>query len=169
MELRLSREPHKMAWELYEISFPEYERRTKERHEEILAHPKFFPYHIYENNQFVGILYFWDWGTLIYGEHLATLPQVRGGGLGAKAIKEFYKIIGQKTLILEIDPPVTDVAIRRQKFYERLGLVTNDYHYVHPSYRANYHPHKLVIMSYPELISQEMFDQFKKTTLSVVP
>lgn len=169
MELILSREPNDQAWELYEASFPEYERRIKQRHEEMLLHNNFMPYQIYEQGKFLGILYYWDWGNFIYLEHLATVPAQRGGGFGAKVLSELFERTKGKTIILEIDPPVTEIALRRQKFYERQGLLTNDHDYTHPSYRANYHPHKLVIMSYPNLIANDMFEEFKKTTLSVVP
>lgn len=168
MELKLSREPHELAWKLYQESFPKCERRSKERHEEILKLPNFMPYHIYENGEFIGFVYLWNWNTFYYGEHLATLPEVRGGGVGAKVLQELFKIIDGQMLILEIDPPITEIAKRRQKFYERLGIITTDHDFIHPSYQLPQDPHKLVIMSYPTAVSKVLFEEFKEKTLSVI-
>ena len=60
-----------------------------------------------------------------------------------------------KTVILEIDPPVDDISIRRLHFYERLGFVANPYRYIHPSFRKPFTPHRLVLMSYPGAITYE--------------
>ena len=60
-----------------------------------------------------------------------------------------------KTVILEIDPPVDDISIRRLHFYERLGFVANPYQYIHPSFRKPFTPHRLVLMSYPGAITYE--------------
>lgn len=38
---------------------------------------------------------------------------------------------------------------------ERLGFVTNPNEYVHPSFRRPFHPHRLVLMSYPEVLTYE--------------
>ena len=54
-----------------------------------------------------------------------------------------------KTVVLEIDPPVDDISIRRRHFYERLGFVANPYEYIHPSFRKPFTPHQLILMSYP--------------------
>lgn len=58
-------------------------------------------------------------------------------------------------VILEIDPPVDDISIRRLHFYERLGFVANPYQYIHPSFRKPFTPHRLVLMSYPGAITYE--------------
>ena len=58
-------------------------------------------------------------------------------------------------VILEIDPPVDDISIRRLHFYERLGFVANPYRYIHPSFRKPFTPHRLVLMSYPGAITYE--------------
>ena len=65
-------------------------------------------------------------------------------------------------IVLEIDPPETEIAVRRLRFYERLGFVRNDYHYVHPSFQRPYEPHQLVLMSYPKAMTDEECRSFER-------
>ena len=48
-----------------------------------------------------------------------------------------------------------EISVRRQHFYQRLGFVVNPYAYIHPSFRRPFHPHRLVLMSYPEALTYE--------------
>ena len=72
---------------------------------------------------------------------------------GSAALSAFCRKVGR--VILEIDPPVDDISIRRLHFYERLGFVANPYQYIHPSFRKPFTPHRLVLMSYPGAITYE--------------
>lgn len=58
-------------------------------------------------------------------------------------------------MILEIDPPETDIARRRRHFYERAGFVANPQPYVHPSYGDPQAPHRLVLMSFPAPLTND--------------
>ena len=66
-----------------------------------------------------------------------------------------------RMVILEIDPPVDVISIRRKRFYERGGFVENPYFHVHPPYRRENSGHTLVIMSFPKTIPQAEYDAFK--------
>ena len=72
--------------------------------------------------------------------------------MGSKALSAFCQ---GRRVILEIDPPVDDISIRRQHFYERLGFITNPYEYIHPSFRRPSNPHQLILMSYPTALTYE--------------
>lgn len=168
MELILSRKPHDEAWKLYEQSFPYCERRGRERHNEVLNDPNFFPYHIMENEEFVGLLYYWVWDDIAFGEHLATRPELRGGGYGAKAVKAWQELVKDKTLMLEIEDPVDELTSRRRHFYLRQGMLDTSFWHMHPSYREPKEPHKLLIMSYPNVPTQSQFDAFLKQSLAVL-
>ena len=76
-----------------------------------------------------------------------------GRNMGSQALTAFCRKVGR--VILEIDPPVDDISIRRLHFYERLGFVANPYQYIHPSFRKPFTPHRLVLMSYPEALTYE--------------
>ena len=76
----------------------------------------------------------------------------------------YYEAFCRKAgrIVLEIDPPETEIAVRRLRFYERLGFVRNDYHYVHPSFQRPYEPHQLVLMSYPKAMTDEECRSFER-------
>ena len=63
-------------------------------------------------------------------EHFCVRPELRGRRYGAKALEELGR--DGKTVVLEIDPPVDDIARRRQGFYQRCGFAVNPYPHVHP-------------------------------------
>lgn len=161
MEMRLSRDFAPAAWELYESSFPFYERRLLADYQHVLSNPSFSPYLLWDGDQFVGLFYVWMWDRFCYCEYLTTLPELRGKGYGAQALKAMQEMVGNRLLILEIDPPVTDIARRRQGFYERAGLIFNNYQYLHPSYHEPCQPHQLMIMSWPRAITPEEFEAFR--------
>lgn len=168
MELVLFREPHAQAMELYTAAFPEWERRTAERHLHTLNNINFLPFHIVEDGEFIGLLYCWQWDELIFAEHLATTPQWRGGGFGGKAIEELKALFPKSVIILEIEPPTTEIAARRETFYLRHGFLSNPYEHIHPSYSKPHKPHPLVVMSYPVAISPELFTRFRQLSFSVL-
>ena len=68
---------------------------------------------------------------------------------------------GNKKVILEIDPPVDDISIRRRGFYERSGFAENPYAHVHPPYHRGNKGHELVVMSRPGKLSAEEYDRFR--------
>ena len=61
---------------------------------------------IVEEERVIAIVGYWIYPQFIYIEHLAVHPEVRGQKIGTKVLHELREL--QKTLILEIDPPVED-------------------------------------------------------------
>lgn len=135
------------AWDLYEESFPRCERWNAQGYDRAFGDPRFEADGIWRGEEFIGILFHWNAGAYRYVEHLAVSPTVRGQNMGSKALTAFCRKVGR--VILEIDPPVDDISIRRRHFYERLGFVANPYEYIHPSFRKPFTPHQLILMSYP--------------------
>lgn len=78
--------------------------------------------------------------------------------MGKKTLSLLQK--KDKTLILEIDLPEDYISKRRKGFYERCGFKENTFFHIHPSYHKEIEGHHLVLMTYPEQISQNMFDTF---------
>lgn len=157
---RISTKYEDVAWELYFRSFPLAEQRSRESHERAMQDAAFHPDIIMVEGEFRGIIYYWVWQGLCFVEHLATVAQNRGQGTGARAMRW---LLGQGYLtILEIDPPEDEISIRRRGFYERLGMVYNDFDYVHPSFRPTTAPHRLMLMSYPDALTFGQFERFKE-------
>lgn len=142
----------KKAFDLYKVSFPEHEQRLLDDQMAALEHSAYHCDVILEKDVFVGILFYWKTPRYCYIEHFAIDPDMRGNNMGSRCLQEFCEI--HHLVILEIDPPVDPVSIRRQKFYLRLGFQKNHYEHTHPAYRKENLPHNLVIMSYPRSIAE---------------
>lgn len=140
------------AWALYENSFPYCERWNAEAYDRAFGDPHFVADGIWLDGNLIGILFHWNAGDYHYVEHLAVSPALRGQNMGSKALAAFCR---GRRVVLEIDPPVDDISIRRLHFYQRLGFVENPQEYIHPSFRRPFTPHKLVLMSYPDPLTND--------------
>lgn len=154
------------AFSLYQVSFPEKEQRSLDDHIRALADPRFFCETIWEGEQFCGLIFYWELGGFQYIEHLAIEPSLRGSGIGSRCLEEFCK--RNQKIVLEIDPPIDDISIRRKSFYERLGFHYNGYYYIHPSYQKGCTPHQLLILSWPKPITEEEYRTFIRDMWEIV-
>lgn len=148
------------CWSLYESAFPEEERREKGYHIETMQREQFHFDAVVEGDSFVGIIGWWDLDTALYIEHFAIVPTLRGGGYGGR-ILSLIKGISAKQVILEVEHPTDPLAQRRIVFYRREGFHLNTHHYSHPPYRGTERVN-LLIMSYPDPISEEALERFKE-------
>ncbi len=128
------------------------ELRTEADHLRALSDPDFHADGIWSGDRFAGLIYYWQTPVGYYIEHLAVAPQLRGGQIGSKALSAFC---ADRRVVLEIDPPVDEISIRRLHFYERLGFMQNPQEYIHPSYQRVHAPYRLVLMSYPSLLEAD--------------
>jgi GNAT superfamily N-acetyltransferase len=147
-------------WKLYEESFPLSERRREEDHIRACADPFFFPLSAWEEGQLIGIIFYWEWASYRYLEYLAVNPWLRGQGYGSKILR--YLCDSAHTLILEIDPLIDELSVRRLQFYERAGFTLTPYRFVHLPYRLGITPKELLILSYPNMIDKQQYNDFLK-------
>ena len=145
------------AWELYERSFPACERWAESAYDRAFDDPLFEADGIWQEERLIGILFHWTGEGFHYVEHLALSPRLRGQKLGSRILAAFCE---GRRVILEIDPPQDGISIRRLHFYERLGFVANPHEYVHPSFRRPFQPHRLVLMSRPEPLTDDEARRF---------
>ena len=150
---------YKQALELYQISFPLHEQRDALSQAAILLDDAYHFDLIYDEKTFVGLVLYWETPDFIYIEHFCILPEMRNRKYGQRTLSLLQK--RQKTLILEIDPPIDAISVRRKGFYERCGFVENPYPHIHPPYHQGNKGHELVIMSSPVPISQAEYDAFQ--------
>ena len=150
-----------VVWGVYTSSFPTYERRGALSHENALNNELFHTKIVVdETDKFLALLFYWKYRDVIYIEHLAVNPINRGASIGTKVMQLLLEEhIGYK-VILEIEPPVTEITNRRLKFYEKLGFKENAYEYTHPSYSRETFVHNLEILSYPKELNQLEYDEF---------
>lgn len=149
--------PEAMA--LYAISFPLHEQRQSTSQHAIMSHPEYHFTVILEGEDFVGDILWWETEDFCYVEHFCILPALRGKSYGQRALE----LLGQqgKPVILEIDPPVDEVSLRRRGFYRRCGFVENPFPHVHPPYHEGNHGHQLVVMSSPCALTASEYGAFK--------
>lgn len=166
----------------YALSFPLHEQRMAPSQRAILAHPQ------YQFNLIcagesdapaepdaaeapggeppVGALLCWETDDFIYIEHFFIDPALRGRQYGAAALTLLAR--RGKTVILEIDPPVDEISVRRKGFYERCGYRAAPFAHVHPPYREGCCGHPLVVMSCPQALTQAQYGRFAQYLREVV-
>ena len=139
-------------------AFPLEERRNSFDEKNCLEDSNFNFLEILEDGNEVGFIALWVFQDFIFIEHLAIDSDKRNGGYGSKSlnlVKEKYN----KPLILEAEAPETEQQIKRIRFYDRHGFKVNGFDYMQPSYHGG-EGVPLKILSFPEMLSQEEFDNF---------
>jgi GNAT superfamily N-acetyltransferase len=107
-------------------------------------------YHIVNDDIHVGFIGVWNLTDCAFVEHFVVYEQYRNRGLGGAAIEQFGKM--RSGIILESEPPVTNIQRRRIAFYERHNFKINECEYFQSSYRVGGNDVKLLLLSYPVLI-----------------
>ncbi|HBG59130.1 GNAT family N-acetyltransferase [Proteiniphilum sp. UBA1028] len=146
------------VWKLYEESFPVAERRKVGDHLLACGDDRFSPLSAWEGEELIGLMFFWEWDSYRYLEHLAVNPLQRGRGYGSQLLKHLRD--SAHTIILEIDPLSDEQSVRRLQFYERAGYTLTPYRFVHLPYRLDTKAQELLILSYPDMITKEQHDDF---------
>ena len=154
------------ALELYCGSFPPHELRPLASQQAILSHPDYTFGLLYDGEEFVGLLLYWETRTFRYVEHFCIQPALRGRRYGAHAL-ELLAEDGKPT-ILEIDPPVDDISTRRRAFYLRCGYYENPWPHVHPPYTPGVPGHVLAFLSHPRPLDEAEYADFAAYLSQVV-
>ena len=149
---------YEKAMALYRSIFPYHELREEASQERIMSHPQYHFDCVYDGTCWAGLILYWETESFIYVEHFCIFPKLRGQKYGQRALEKLNE--KGKPVILEIDPPVDEISIRRKGFYERCGFTANPYEHVHPAYHKGYEGHKLVVMSCPGQLTGEQYDAF---------
>ena len=150
----------------YIMSFPEGERRDWS---EIIADDfSACLYLILCNDDVAGFVTAWDFGEVLYLEHLLILSSQRGLGIGAQVIQALKDLANGKHLLLECEPAhAAPMAQRRLDFYARLGFVKQDFDYIQPPYREGGVSVPLHLMATANL-PQDTLIRLKQTLYEVV-
>ena len=106
----------------------------------------------------VGFITVWSLPHFSFAEHFVIFERYRNKGYGADALSLFKKMYPK--IVLEAEPPITDIAKRRLNFYKRNGFIENPQKYLQPAFREGDADIPLVIMSYPTPL--EDFDETVK-------
>lgn len=116
-------------------AFPPNEQRSADLQRRNVDYCKIFHCNAIEiDNQFVGLLNYWDLDNLVYVEHFATVADLRGQGIGCEALAVLRRLT-DLPIILEVELPVDELTRRRIQFYERCGFrLCSEFDYRQPPY-----------------------------------
>lgn len=153
---------------MMQASFPSIERRTYEDQKALLDNPQYrLLTDIDEEGRAIGFLAAWEFDDCRFVEHFAVDPAYRGSGIGTKLMIN-YLVRSSKPVILEVEPPGSELTERRIRFYERLGFRLNDYDYLQPPLQPGLPDLPLRIMSFPNLLSAAEFERCRQTLYTQV-
>ncbi len=144
---------------IYSTAFPVHEQRNRQQQIEAFSSKN---YHLdvwIENGKLQSFIAYWEFDTFIYIEHFAVDKELRGQHIGSKTLISFAGN-KKKVIILEIDPLIDEISRKRFSFYEKTGFRLNPFKHFHPPYRKEYPPHELLVLSYPESINEELYNEF---------
>ncbi len=145
-------------YDLMETSFPSDERRNRVGQAALFDDEKYRVYTVKDERgkQILGFLAIWEFENLLYIEHFAVSPALRGKGLGSRMLAELADKTDKK-ICLEVELPENETAKRRIAFYERNGFKLNKYDYVQPAMEQGKNPVPLYIMTHGGFIDENEF------------
>lgn len=136
------------AMEIYMTSFPEEERRPWDLvvSPVTVGEPELFG--IYVGDTMSGMITLWTLGDMVYVEHFAVDPTVRGGGIGSRVLDCVKSLAAGRSVVLEVEHEHSSPeAERRVAFYRRHGFELLKYHYVQPPYLPSLPEVEMSLMS----------------------
>lgn len=101
--------------------------------------------------QVVGMFTWWRLEGMVYGEHFAMSPSVRGKGIGEAVFRSVTSGFQDEGLpfVFEVETPdpSAPITVRRAAFYSRCGMYLLDYPYFQPKYHPCDTPVPMRLMS----------------------
>ena len=153
----LSHDRFDEVFSIMEHSFPPDEMRPYREQMDLLTN-KWYKIIVAldESDRIIAFAATWQFEDVLFIEHLATRPDMRGQGIGAELLS--YLTCDEKcTVLLEVEPPENDLTRRRIAFYERNGFVLNLYPYIQPSISKGRAAVPLMIMTHCHRLSEPRF------------
>ena len=143
---------------IMEKSFPPDEMRPYREQRELLLNEKYKVFAAIdgEDDKMTAFVATWQFEDILFIEHLATEPALRGQGIGATLL-EHLASCESRTICLEAEPPESEITRRRIEFYNRNGFYLNEYPYIQPPISKGRNPVPLMIMTYGKSISEAEF------------
>lgn len=163
IEKTMPRELFTRLFAIIEYSFPKDERRSFDDHFAEFTKPLFRSLVWEEDGSIVGFMNYWQLNGFVYLEHFAVSKELRGRGLGSRLMEKLCEATNCP-IVLEVEPPeLSEAAVRRIGFYNRLGFHLNEYEYFQPPYHKDEKPVRLMIMSRPSPLSEERFAEVRSS------
>jgi ribosomal protein S18 acetylase RimI-like enzyme len=145
---------------IYEEAFPQDERRDWDLVLELLYKPEYKLFSVISQQQTVGLLIGWFFPDFKFIEHFAIEKSERNKGFGKQVVLNFFSKTSDR-IILEVEEAKTDADQSRISFYKNLGFSVFPGEYHQPAYSSQKQSIKMLIMSYPNQITNEEFYQIR--------
>jgi len=152
---------------LLEAAFPVTELREKEDQRMLLQEECYCLYGARKENGFAAVFAVWEIEDFLYIEHFAVKEDCRNGGYGGMLLDRLLAEKGRPA-VLEVEVPEEELTRRRVGFYERHGLIYNDYPYLQPPLRKGNALLPLRLMTKPEAIDEKTYERYKKSIYRIV-
>ncbi len=144
---------------LYESAFPADERRDFGDLVSLLADSNvpFSAIGAFDGDTLLAFLTYWQLDcSVTYGEHFAVIPQMRGQGIGRSMLTYFLDNVAAD-MVLEVEPPVEPIAVKRVKFYERFNFkLHDDIAYMQPPYGPGKNGLEMKLMTHGDISPQRL-------------
>lgn len=143
---------------LYVAAFPVDERRELSDLRRFVVEREEFSVEacLTDEGRFAGFFTSWQWPDFRYGEHFAVLAEKRSCGVGGEILDRMLRC-DTRPMVIEVEPPVDEMASRRIGFYERHGLtLRTDIDYLQPPYDSSRKPLPLRLMTYGEMTHERL-------------
>ena len=116
---------------LYKSAFPKRERIPVIYLRLQKAFNKFHFNTYYDDNNFVGFIFYREGTKYIFVNYFATKSECRNKGYGREILSLFLQEHSDKPICLTIESPdglsEDDIKVRRKNFYERNGFILHDF------------------------------------------
>ena len=146
---------------LLESAFPVTELRVKADQRALLQEPCYHLYGVRRDGIFAAVFATWEIDDFLYIEHFAVKEEYRNGGYGGQLLDTLLEEKG-RPMVLEVEEPEDELTRRRIGFYQRHGLVYNEYPYLQPPMRKGQDLLPLKLMTKPAAIDTETYQRYKK-------
>lgn len=148
---------------LYREAFPQEERREEGQLLRLVEEKKEMVFNaVKADGDLAGLFVYWEFEEFYYLEHLAVCPELRNRKIGQQVLDYADReLTGCR--ILEVEPPLTEIAARRIAYYRRNGYEVVEKTYEQPSYDGLKNGIPLWIMSnYREMNPAKAIDTIQK-------
>lgn len=152
---------------ILEEGFPPSERRTKADQRKLMDLKEYTIIGLKEAGNLIGLVAEWEGPEYRFVEHFVVNEAFRGNGVGSRLLNE-YNDLSDKPVVLEVEPPENDIQKKRIKFYRRNGYHLTEYSYVQPTINADIKGVPLVLMTYPDQLTDDRFLSVKDWLFSTV-
>lgn len=116
---------------LLDASLPRNEHRSYSAQKALLHEHAYGIFTAEDEGALRAIMAVWHFRDFRYIEHFVVNPALRGQGIGAAMLAR-YIAMDVRRVVLEVEPPEQEMAVRRIGFYERCGLSLSHFAYAQP-------------------------------------